>query len=951
MTDYKDTVFLPRTDFPMRGGLPTREPELLARWGAMDLQGQLRAAAAGREKFVLHDGPPYANGNIHIGHALDKILKDIVVRGQQMLGRDAPYVPGWDCHGLPIEWKIEEQYRQKGKNKDDVPILDFRAECRAFAQHWVDIQSAEFQRLGVAGDWANPYLTMTKAAEAQIVREIHKFLKSGMLYQGVRPVMWSVVEKTALAEAEVEYHDHVSDMIWARFPVVSSPVAALANADIVIWTTTPWTLPGNRAIAYGDKIEYGVYEIDDTGESATAAGARLVIATGLAESVKAQAKIAGWHTVATLKGADLAGTISAHPFRDIAEAEGHYDFPVPIFSADYVTDDAGTGFVHIAPGHGEDDFALGMKHGIEVPRTLDDEGVFYPSVALFAGKRVYTQKGKPGDANATSIAMLREAGKLLSNGKFEHSYPHSWRSRAPLIFRTTPQWFISVGASGLRDRAMKAIDETRWIPPQGRNRIESMVASRPDWCISRQRAWGVPLGFFVRRSDGKPLADPAVLDRIADIFQQEGSDAWFARPMSDFLGPDYDPADYEAVNDIVDVWFESGSTHAFVLEQRPELKWPADLYSEGSDQHRGWFQSSLLESCGTRGRAPYDAVMTHGFTLDEQGRKMSKSLGNVVAPQDVCDRNGADILRLWVMASDTEDDQRIGPEILKSQADSYRRLRNTWRYLLGALDGFGPAERVSFDEMPELERLMLHRLTELDVIVRNAYGRFEFRGLLAALHNFCAVDLSAFYFDIRKDSLYCDPSGSVKRRAARTVMDLLFNHLTAWLAPILCFTAEEAWLARHGEDSAGSVHLTQFPDVPQEWRDDALGAKWERLRDLRRVVTGALEVARADKRIGASLQAHPRVYVTGAEDRALLATVDMTEMSITSALTLSAEVPPADAFTLPDVAGVGVVVALASGEKCGRCWRVLDEVGEEPAHPELCHRCADVVSGLAEAAQ
>jgi isoleucyl-tRNA synthetase len=950
MTDYKDTVFLPRTDFPMRGGLPTKEPELIARWQAMNLHGQVRGQAGGRQKFVLHDGPPYANGNIHIGHALDKILKDVVVRGQQMLGRDAPYVPGWDCHGLPIEWKIEEQYRQKGKDKDQVPILDFRAECRAFAQKWVDIQSAEFQRLGVLGDWENPYLTMTKPAEAQIVREIHKFLLSGALYQGVRPVLWSVVEKTALADAEVEYHDHVSDMIWVRFPVTASPLPELTGAEIVIWTTTPWTMPGNRAIAYNDDIEYAVYEIDAPGEADIAPGATIVLATALAPAVQQQAKIESWHIIATLKGSDLAGTVASHPFRDLNDTNGHYDFPVPLLSADYVTEDAGTGFVHIAPGHGEDDFALGVKHGIEVPRTLDDEGVFYPSVALFAGKRVYTQKGKMGDANPTSIAMLRAAGRLLAYAKLDHSYPHSWRSKSPLIFRTTPQWFISVEATGLRARALEAIAETKWIPPQSRNRIESMVASRPDWCISRQRAWGVPLGFFVRRSDGKPLADPAVLDRTAAIFEREGSDAWFARPASDFLGDGYDPADYDAVNDIVDVWFESGSTHAFVLEQRPNLKWPADLYIEGSDQHRGWFQSSLLESCGTRGRAPYDAVLTHGFTLDEQGRKMSKSLGNVVAPQDVCDRNGADILRLWVMASDTEDDQRIGPEILKFQADSYRRLRNTWRYILGALDGFDRSEILPVAEMPELERFVLHRLTELDAVVRHAYGNFAFNGLLAALHNFCAVDLSAFYFDIRKDSLYCDRPDSIRRRAARTVMDRLFECLTAWLAPILCFTAEEAWLARHG-DTGGSVHLTGFPDIPAEWKDDAVAAKWTRIRELRRVVTGALEIARAEKLIGASLQADPILYAADSDDRALLTGVDMAEIAITSNLTLSRDAPPADAFTLPDVPGVAAVIHLASGEKCGRCWRVLDEVGQQPAHPELCDRCADAVANLAEAAE
>jgi isoleucyl-tRNA synthetase len=950
MTDYKDTVFLPQTPFPMRGGLPTKEPEILARWREIDLFGQIAAAGKGREKFVLHDGPPYANGNIHIGHALDKILKDVVIRGQRMLGRDAPYVPGWDCHGLPIEWKIEEQYRQKGKDKDQVPILDFRAECRAFAQKWVEIQSGEFQRLGVIGDWANPYLTMTYPAEAQIVREIHKFLASGTLYQGVRPVLWSVVEKTALADAEVEYHDHVSDTIWVRFPVVTSPNPALRDADIVIWTTTPWTIPGNRAVAYGEDIEYGIYRVVDPREAPVERGAHLVIATSLASNVQTHAGIGAWTQVATLKGSELAGTIAAHPFRNIAEANGHYVFEVPLLPANYVTEDAGTGFVHTAPGHGEDDFTLGQRHGLEVPRTLDDEGRFYPSVALFAGKIVYNQKGKPGDANPTAIHYLKQAGKLLAHGRQEHSYPHSWRSRSPLIFRTTPQWFISVGMSGLREKALAAIAETRWVPAQSRNRIESMVASRPDWCISRQRAWGVPLGFFVRKSDGVPLADPAVLDRIATIFEAEGADAWYARPAADFLGNEYREEDYEKVRDIVDVWFESGSTHAFVLEARPELKWPADLYSEGSDQHRGWFQSSLLEACGTRGRAPFKTVMTHGFTLDEQGRKMSKSLGNTVAPQDVCERQGADILRLWVMASDTEDDQRIGPEILKAQADTYRRLRNTWRYLLGALDGFTEAEAVAAGEMPELERWVLHRLAELDSFVRNAYGKFEYRGLLAALHNFCAVDLSAFYFDIRKDCLYCDRPDSLRRRATRTVMDRALECLTAWLAPILCFTAEEAWLAHH-PSAAGSVHLTLFPDLPAAWRNDGLAHKWDRVREIRRVVTGALEIARAEKRIGASLQADPIVYVHDPADRALLATIDLAEVAITSDMELSADPPPADAFTLPDVPGIGAIVQLATGEKCGRCWRVLDEVGTHANHPELCDRCFDAVGHLKDAAE
>ncbi|HSK38737.1 MAG TPA: isoleucine--tRNA ligase, partial [Arenibaculum sp.] len=651
--DYKSTVFLPRTDFPMRAGLPAREPELLKRWAGIDLYRRQRNESRGRPVFLLHDGPPYANGNIHLGHAVNKILKDVINRSQQMLGRDAPYVPGWDCHGLPIEWKIEEKYRAAGKDKDEVPILDFRAECRAFAQHWVGVQTEEFKRLGVLGDWETPYTTMTLAAEAQIVREIHKFLMNGGLYKGAKPVMWSVVEKTALAEAEVEYHDHTSTTVWVRFPVTAPSVPELDGADVVIWTTTPWTLPGNRAIAFGAGIEYGVYEVERAGEDALAQpGDRLVVASATWDEVAATARVEG-RRVAALAGERLAGTVTAHPLR----GQG-YDFDVRLLPADFVEVETGTGFVHIAPGHGADDFELGRRNGIEVPRTVADDGAYYDHVPLFAGKRVYTPQGKPGDANPAVVAAIRSAGRLLAQGRIKHSYPHSWRSKAPLIFRTTPQWFISMETGDLRELALRAIDDTRWVPPQGRNRIHAMIEQRPDWCISRQRAWGVPIALFVRKADGQPLKDQSVLDRIADAFEREGSDAWYARDPQDFLGSDYRAEDFEQVFDIVDVWFESGSTHAFVLERRPDLHWPASLYLEGSDQHRGWFHSSLLESCGTRGRAPYDAVLTHGFTLDEQGRKMSKSLGNGVEPQDVVDRSGADILRLWVVGSDYTEDMR-----------------------------------------------------------------------------------------------------------------------------------------------------------------------------------------------------------------------------------------------------------------------------------------------------
>ncbi len=938
--DYKSTVFLPRTDFPMRGNLPEREPEILKRWQELGLFQRLREAARGREKFILHDGPPYANGAIHIGHALNKILKDVINRSQQMLGKDANYVPGWDCHGLPIEWKIEEKYRAAGKDKDAVPIVEFRRECREFAEHWINVQREEFKRLGVEGDWANPYTTMAYSAEAQIVRELGKFLMNGGLYKGAKPVLWSVVEKTALAEAEVEYHDHVSTTIWVRFPVVKASVPALEGASVVIWTTTPWTIPGNRAVAYGPDFDYCVISVTAVAENSRAAvGERLLLAHDLIEDVLAQAGITGHEVLARFSGRDLAGTVCRHPLHGRG-----YDFEVRLLPADFVTTEQGTGLVHIAPGHGADDWELGIAHGIEVPQTVAEDGSYYDHVPLFAGRRVLTPEGKKGDADPAVVAALEEAGALLASGKLTHSYPHSWRSKAPLIFRNTPQWFISMAKNGLREKALAAIEETRFIPPQGRTRLYSMIENRPDWVISRQRAWGVPIAIFVHKKTGEPLRDQRVVDRIAEAFETEGADAWFDGDPKRFLGNDYDPEDYEPVTDILDVWFDSGSTHSFVLERRPELKWPASLYLEGSDQHRGWFHSSLLESCGTRGRAPYEAVLTHGFVLDEQGRKMSKSLGNVVSPQQVMKQHGADILRLWVVASDYSEDLRIGPEILKHHADAYRRLRNTLRYLLGALAGFEASERLPEAEMPELERWVLHRLYELDRQVRAACADFTFHTLFTALHTFCAVELSAFYFDVRKDSLYCDAPDSPRRRAARTVLDHLFSCLTAWLAPILCFTAEEAW--QHRKDGREeSVHLRLFPEIPAGWRDDRLAAKWETVRAVRRVVTGALELERAAKRIGSSLQAHPVVHV-GPEYVDALAGIDLAEIAITSSITVIEGPAPEGAFTLSDVPGVGVVVELAEGEKCQRCWRVLPEVGARTDHPEICNRCADAVATL-----
>jgi isoleucyl-tRNA synthetase len=937
-TDYRPTVFLPKTDFPMRGGLPTLEPTLVARWQKMNLYQKLRAASKGREKFVLHDGPPYANGDLHLGHALNKILKDVINRAQQMLGKDAPYVPGWDCHGLPIEWIVEEKYRAKKQSKDSVPIAQFRQECRDFAAYWVEEQKKQFQRLGVIGDWDNPYTTMSFDAEAQIVREIGKFLCNGGLYKGAKPVLWSVVEQTALAEAEVEYHDHRSNTVWVRFPVVQPSLPALAGASAVIWTTTPWTLPGNRAIAYSAELEYAAVRVNAVAEKSHArSGERLLVAVPLIEETAARAGIEALTIEARFSGAALAGTVARHPLH----GQG-YDFPVPLLAADFVAADTGTGLVHIAPGHGADDWELGQANGLAVPDTVGPDGVYLPNVPLFAGRAVYRSDGKPGDADNAVIAAVDAAGGLLARGTLVHSYPHSWRSKAPLIFRNTPQWFISMEANGLRQKALQAIEETSWIPPQGKNRIGAMIESKPDWCVSRQRSWGVPIPVFVNKKTGEPLRDAAVVERVAAAVEREGSDVWYSADAARFLGNQYDPAEWDKVTDIIEVWFDSGSTHAFVLEKRPELKWPASLYLEGSDQHRGWFNSSLIEACGTRGRAPFEAVLTHGFVLDEDGRKMSKSLGNVIAPQDIMKQSGADILRLWVVASDYAEDLRIGPEILKHMGDAYRRLRNTLRYLLGAVAGFTPEEAVAPQDMPELERWVLHRLAELDQLVRRSIAEYDFHGLFTALHNFCAVDLSAFYFDIRKDRLYCDGFDDPHRRAARTVLDRTFDCLVRWLAPILCFTAEEAWLARYGDAAGRSIHLELFAEVPETWRDPALAERWAGLRDLRRVVTGALEVERAEKRIGSSLQAAVAIFAP----EPLVATlgdVDLAELCITSAATVEAAPPPAGAFTLPDVTGIGVVVSPAIGTRCERCWRVLPEVGHVPGHDDLCQRCAEVI--------
>jgi isoleucyl-tRNA synthetase len=977
--DYSATLYLPKTDFPMRAGLPKKEPELLDHWERTDLTGQMRKAGAGKPKFVLHDGPPYANGNIHIGHALNKILKDLVVRSQRMSGKDAHYVPGWDCHGLPIEWKIEEQYRAKGRNKDEVPVVEFRQECRAFAEHWLTVQREEFKRLGVAGDWEGRYATMDFAAESIIAAEILKFAANGLLYRGSKPVMWSVVEKTALAEAEVEYEDHTSDWVFVAFPVRGESPLRDSRAKVVIWTTTPWTLPGNRAISYSHRIAYGLYRVLEAPEGNWAKpGDEFLLADKLAEDVFKAAKIAAFEKLREVPASELAGLSCAHPLHDLG-----YAFDVPLLDGDHVTDDAGAGFVHTAPGHGREDFDIWMasgrllhERGIDprIPYTVDADGFYTKEVPGFDGARVIDDQGNKGDANARVMDALIAAGALLARGRLKHSYPHSWRSKKPVIFRNTPQWFIAMdkpfqlageaGASRsngatLREIALEEIARTRWIPAAGENRITGMIANRPDWVVSRQRAWGVPIAVFVRKGGHDILVDDRVNSRIVAAFAHEGADAWYKDGAAQrFLAPDFEPADYEKIDDVLDVWFDSGSTHAFTLEDPEHFPTLAGIrrrhdggpdevmYLEGSDQHRGWFHSSLLESCGTRGRAPYDSVLTHGFVLDDKGRKMAKSIGNVVAPQTIIKDAGADILRLWVAASDYSDDLRIGKEILSTFSETYRKLRNTLRWMLGALAHFDPAQAVAREDMPELERYLLHRLAEVDATVRDAYAGFDYKKVVATLSAFMTGDLSAFYFDIRKDALYCDPASSVTRKAALTTIDIICDALLKYLAPILCFTAEEAWLAFH-RTTGLSVHLTEFPDNLGVWRDDALAAKWKTVRRIRAVVTGALEIERANKTIGSSLEAAPQVFVNDEGLLAALEGIDFADVCITSAIEVIAGPPPENTFTLPETPGVGVVSRRAEGRKCARSWRISPLVGSDAEFPDVTPRDAQALRELA----
>jgi isoleucyl-tRNA synthetase len=1017
--DYSKTLYLPQTNFPMRAGLPEKEPQIVARWQEMDLYRKLREDAAGRPKYVLHDGPPYANGNIHIGHALNKILKDVITKSFQMRGYDSNYVPGWDCHGLPIEWKIEEEnYRSKGKAKPDLSdpaaMVAFRQECRAYAEKWIAVQGAEFQRLGVVGDFKDPYLTMSFHAESRIAGELLKFAASGQLYRGSKPVMWSVVERTALAEAEVEYQDYESDTVWVKFPVRSLTgderrkqlFADLVHANVVIWTTTPWTIPGNRAVAFSPRVAYGLYEVTAAENNfGPQPGEKLVFADALAEESFAKAKLQ-FERLHSLVDIDLATLVCSHPLKGLG---GGYEFPVPMLPGDHVTDDAGTGFVHTAPGHGREDFDAWMDaakdlraRGIDtaIPFTVDDAGFFTKDAPGFGpdreggAARVIDDSGKKGDANKAVIDALIERNMLFARGRLKHQYPHSWRSKKPVIFRNTPQWFVYMdkplpqfsplggemaakrpegvtsegtartssaaeatptaafggtspargeGAPTLRQLALAAIDATRFVPAAGQTRLRAMIAERPDWVLSRQRAWGVPICVFAD-ADGNVLKDDAVNRRILDAFEKEGADAWFAEGAKErFLGNAHDAGKWTMVKDILDVWFDSGSTHTFTLEDRPDLKWPADVYLEGSDQHRGWFHSSLLESCGTRGRAPYDTVVTHGFTMDEDGRKMSKSLGNTVVPQDVMKQSGADILRLWVMTTDYWEDQRLGKNILQTNIDAYRKLRNTMRWMLGTL-AHDDGAQVPLAEMPELERLMLHRLSELDEVVRTGYDAFDFKRIAKSLLDFMVVDLSAFYFDIRKDALYCDAPSSLRRQASVQVVRHLFDHLATWLAPMLPFTMEEAWQERYPD--CVSIHLEQFREVPAGWRDDALAEKWRKVRKVRSVVTAALEIERARKVIGSSLEAAPAVFVADADLFAAVKDVDLAEVAITSAITVSPAEGPVEAFRLDEVGSVAVVPGLASGTKCARSWRYTDDVGSDPEFPDVSARDAAALREL-----
>ena len=902
-------INLPKTAFSMKANLPLREPEILEYWKKINLYQELRKSSKGKEKFVLHDGPPYANGNIHMGTALNKILKDIIVKFHQMDGKDSIYVPGWDCHGLPIEWKIEEQYKKNKKNKNEVPIVEFRKECRSFAEKWIEVHKGQFKRLGVIGDWENYYSTMSFDAEAQIVRELGKFLKEGSLYRGFKPVLWSTVEKTALADAEVEYQDHKSDTIYTSFPVKSSNIKELEGSEIIIWTTTPWTIPANKALAYNEALDYVLIQLNDDGDFKDR---KIVIAQALLDSVLKECSIKDYKEIKKFKGKDFKDTICNHPFFNLG-----YEYDIPMLEARFVTTEQGTGIVHCAPSHGPDDFNLCLNHGIKAIETVDGDGKYTKNVHLFEGNHIFK-------ANPIVIEKLKEQKKLLANGELTHSYPHSWRSKAPLVHRATPQWFISMESHKLRETALKALDETTFYPSKGKERLRSMIETRPDWCVSRQRVWGVPLPIFVNKKTKEILVDDEVNENIANIYEKEGSDCWFSDNPQRFLGEKYKSEDYEKLSDIVEVWFDSGSTHSFVLEKREDLKWPASMYLEGSDQHRGWFHSSLLESCGTRGKAPFESILSHGFVVDGKGLKMSKSLGNVIAPEDILKKYGADILRIWVASSNYAEDLRIDHSILDQHADSYRKIRNTFRYLLGNLnDNFEEIEleKINLSELPELEQFMLHKIYSLNENFKNYFNNYDFHNLYKELLNFCTVDLSAFYFDIRKDSLYCDSKDSKKRKSTIILLNVILNSLLKWFAPILSFTTEEIY--KLIMDDNKSIHLTKFLDFPKNFKNENLNQKWLELIKIRNVCNISIEEKRASKEIGSSLEASLKINLDKKLNE-ISKDVDFSELCITS----SAEV------SYLENSETKVQTSKAEGSKCQVCWKINKEACSRKTCPK-----------------
>ena len=905
-------INLPETSFPMKANLPTKEPEILEFWEQINLYQELRSKTKGREKFILHDGPPYANGHIHIGTALNKILKDIVVRFNQMSGKDAPYVPGWDCHGLPIEWKVEEEYKKKGKNKDTVPVNEFRKECREFATSWIEIQKKEFNRLGVNGDWKNYYTTMSKSSEAQITREISKFIINGGLYRGFKPVLWSVVEATALADAEVEYYDHTSNTIYSKFLIKSGPEKFL-NCNVVIWTTTPWTIPCNRALAFNNKINYSIVKINNN--------EKIIIAEKLIEKVLADCAITKHEIIESFSGSELKNIICNHPLKDIG-----YTFDVPMLDANFVNLEQGTGIVHCAPSHGPDDYYLCLNNNIQAFDTIDDKGHYTKNIIKFSGIHIF----KADDLIINELTNLK---RLLGKGKLKHSYPHSWRSKAPLVHRATPQWFISMETNDLRKKSIAAIGNTKFYPAVGQNRLRSMIETRPDWCVSRQRVWGVPLPIFISKKTGKPLADEKVLEGIAKIFEEEGSDCWFTRQPQDFLGNHYSADDYEQVKDIVEVWFDSGSTHSYVLDKRPELAWPANLYLEGSDQHRGWFHSSLLESCGTKGTAPFQNILCHGFVVDGKGQKMSKSLGNVVMPEEVIKNFGADILRLWVVASDYSEDLKIDKAILNQHAESYRKIRNTLRFLLGNLndkllnDDFS---KIEYSKLSSLEKYILTQVYDFDLRFRDYIKSYNFHKIYVELLNFCTLDLSAFYFDIKKDILYCDSQNSQRRNHCLEVLNVLINFLLRWFSPILAFTSEEAYQVIKNKKYK-SIHLQDFPVMPLIWNNYEIKNKWIGIKKVKQVVNAAIEDIRNKKIIGSSLEANVIVYLKD-EYLNIIKQEDLSEIFICSEAKAESFINQNDLFSLKDVEGVAVKIVKAKGQKCSRCWKIL----EKPCFRDIC---------------